>query len=191
MEKGASEVDFPIESRWRYKHALGVVIAIIFFIPVLILEWETMRFVPYLFLLISYIPISIIILSLKRSHFHFSVGEDFFTVRQGIVTRLERKIPFSVIQHIFVSQDLFDRVCGLASLTIENAAQGFAGNQTGVRRILGTTVVYNPHDGSGEVGSIGSKIIIPGLSKNNAEKLKQILLQKMQTSLPFDSNAGL
>ena len=110
------------------------------------------------FLLIQCIA-GIIVPILQRAPFHYATEENFLTVKQGILSKQQRHIPYGVIQNLFVEQDLFDRFFGLASLTIENASQ--------------------------------SNVNIPGLTEEDAETLKEIILQKMKDNPIKDNQSGL
>jgi uncharacterized membrane protein YdbT with pleckstrin-like domain len=105
---------------------------------------------------------------LRRANFHYSIEEKFLIIKQGILLREQRYIPYGVIQNLFIKQDLFDQIFGLASLTIENASEG-----------------------AGSVGFYGNKVSIPGLFKTDAEVLKGIILQKMKENPVMDSQSGL
>ena len=115
------------------------------------------------------------ILNLKN--FHYSIGENFLTLRQGILSKEQRNIPYGVIQNIFQKQDLLDRIFGLASLTIENSSHGQM------------SVQYQKK--SEVIGFSGNKVTIPGLTKANAEILKGIVLSRMKANPLEDSQSGL
>ena len=119
---------------------------------------------------------------LERANFHYILDSQYITIKQGIFSKKERHIPYGVIQHIFVKQDLIDRILGIASLAIENASMG-AGSQN-----IGTTQSRNSTE---QVGSRGNTVNVPGLTKANAELLKEMLLQKMKENPTSDSASGL
>ena len=107
------------------------------------------------------------------------------------MSKQERHIPYGVIQNIYVKQDLLDRLFGLASLAIENASQG-AGSQDGnTTKIFGMTFSNQRRQQTEIVGFRGNKVSVPGLTKQNAEVLKGIVLQKMKENPIEDSQSGL
>jgi membrane protein YdbS with pleckstrin-like domain len=117
---------------------------------------------------------------LIRLNFHYSTEERFFIVREGVFSKNQRNLPYGVIQNIFVKQDIFDRIFGLATLAIENASLGGKG-----------PVVNHRNQQAEAVGSSGNKINIPGLKKEDAEALKVIILQKMKENPVEDNQSGL
>ena len=129
---------------------------------------------------------------LRRATFHYSIDEQFLTLRQGILSKQERHIPYGVIQNIFVKQDLLDRILGLASLTIENASQG-AGALAASQELtaFGFRIGGRRRPRIEMVGFSGNKVNIPGLKKINAEILKEIILKKMKENPIEDSQSGL
>lgn len=146
----------------------------------------------YFWLYFAVIPYNFIMAILRRAVFHYSIEDKFLTLRQGILSKQQRHIPYGVIQNIFVKQDLFDRIFGLASLTIENAAQG-AGTfvAQGGKKIFGLMVRTQRRGQIEMVGFFGNKGIIPGLTKQNAETLKEIVLRKIKENPIEDSQSGL
>lgn len=163
-----NEKNYPITKLWIFKAPL---IIIVISIVALLFGY----YFPYLLIAL---PIYLIANPLIRANFHYSTEDKFFVVRQGVFSKKQRNLPYGVVQNVFVKQDVFDRIFGLASLRIENASQsGGKGNFGGSKSFrLGGT-----YQQQGEtVGSSGNKVNIPGLKKNSAEALKAILLQRMK-----------
>lgn len=126
--------------------------------------------------------------TLKVLTFRYYIEDKFLTLKQGIVSRQERHIPYGVIQNIFIKQDLFDRIFGLASLMIENASKEEPGQRTQV--IWGIT--FAPKNQRQElVGFMGNRVNIPGLKKVDAEMLKNAILQKMKENPMENKRSGL
>ena len=97
---------------------------------------------------------------LERAAFRYELGDKWLMLKQGVVTKQELHIPYGVIQNVVVSRDLFDRVFGLATLTIENAAVGAGitvgrGYETGRRGREGRNLAL--------IGFYGKKGDIPGV----------------------------
>lgn len=122
---------------------------------------------------------------LRRAYFHFSFDEKFIVLHQGILSRQQRNVPYGVIQTVFVQQGMFERIFGLAALSIEDFSQG-GKSQAGV----------DGYVGSGKhryemLGFMGNKIHIPGLKKDDAEKLKIFILQRIKENPIEDNQSGL
>ena len=182
-----TEKDFPIDIRWVVKSALQFLIPAI----VLILYYylETTRFAsstrpksdsaPYFSLIFAFAyPITgISVIWLRLKNFHFSLDPKCLTINQGIINKSQIHIPYGVIQNILVKQSILDRLFGLAFLTVENA--------------VGQGAFYEGRQKVEPVGVHGNKVSIPGLKKEHAEKLKDVLLQKMKENPHTDTKSGL
>ncbi len=173
-----TEKDYPITTLWVFK--TPIIIVIITVVGLFFGVWF-----PYL---VIAFPIFLIVNPLTRACFHYSTEEKFFVVREGIISKAQRNLPYGVIQNVFVKQDLFDRIFGLASLAIENASLGGKGALGGGGG--GKLGGIGNQQGEG-VGSSGNKVNIPGLKKEDAEALKNIILQKMKENPIEDSQSGL
>jgi hypothetical protein len=88
-----------------------------------------------------------------------------------------------MIQNIIVKQDWFDRLFGLATLSVENAALGPVNAMR-----LSAAQSRRQND---VVGSSGNKVNIPGLKKAEAEFLKLVILQRMKENPIEDGQSGL
>ena len=115
---------------------------------------------------------------LKRKYFHFSLGDQYLHVRQGVLSREQRNLPYSAIQDVIISKSLFERLFGLATLQIENAVR------PGLTDPYASTQIM-------AIGTYANKLIIPGLSKADAENLKNEILQKTRDVTQIDSQSGL
>ena len=165
-----TEKDYPVEMRWVIKSIIGMIVAmiILFFVSL-----------DYFFIYVILTPFYLTLTILRRRSFHYSMDESFLVVKQGVISKQQRNIPYGVIQNILVKQDVMDRLLGLAALNIENASSG--GGTANVR-------VKDKHE---MVGFKGNLISIPGLAKNNAETLKEIILKKVSDNPIEDSQSGL
>jgi len=164
-----TEKDYPIATLWIFKAPIIIilmnVVALFFgrYFPVLVLAF----------------PVYLIANPLIRGNFHYSLGEKFLLVKQGVISKKQRNLPYGVIQNVFLRQDLFERIFGLATLRIENAAQ--AG---GARNVPTQQEQEN-------VGASGNKVNIPGLKKQDAEELRNLILKKIKENPLEDSQSGL
>jgi len=192
-----TEKDYPVRGLWVFKPIIrslpGVVILILFLTFSVGTGTNNTGLNIYLFLCIGIgIIFGLVLPFLRRLTFHYSIEDKFLTLRQGILSRQQRHIPYGVIQNLFVKQDLFDRIFGLASLTIENASQGAGALAVPQQqKVFGMKVGVQRGQQMEMVGFSGNKVSIPGLTKANAEILKGIILQKMKENPIEDSQSGL
>lgn len=197
MNEIITEKNYPVQGLWVLKSIIrslpGVIILILLLTFSVGTKTNNTGLNIYLFLYMGIgIIFGLVLPFLRRLTFHYSIEDKFLTLRQGILSRQQRHIPYGVIQNLFVKQDLLDRIFGLASLTIENASQGagalaappkqkFFGMRAGAQRKQQIEMV----------GFSGNKVSIPGLTRVNAEILKGIVLQKMKENPIEDSQSGL
>src|SRR3989344_6560852 len=160
-----TEKNYPIEAKWIFKSILRSILSALIFSLLFFFGLNDSRSKLYLIIFIGFVPIDLIYFALRRVTFHYSIDDKFLLLKQGILSKQQRHIPYGVVQNIYVKQDFLDRIFGLTSLTLENASA----NQTKGQQA----------EQPGTVGFSGNKVIIPGLTKENAETLKNIILQKM------------
>src|SRR5207244_811524 len=123
---------------------------------------------------------------LWRAAFHYSLGSEFLVVRQGILSTQERNIPYGAIRDFSLDQDLFDRMFGLATLTIEDVSQDRGDVEAASPSLLAFLFmsrmerVYaaSPQARAPQLGFYGNKVRIAGLSVSDAETLKEMFLQR-------------
>ena len=182
MNEIITEEKYPISILWVVKsnlnYILGVIVFSIFFIFLSNQKSIIMGINQYLaiLVLIVSVPIKITISFLKIKTFHYSIEDDFLILKQGIISKEQRSIPYNVIQNIFITQSLFDRFFGFKVLIIENASNNTINNKNTEKFIIGYS---------------GNKVNIPGLKNNNAELLKEILLKKMEENKVISNKSGL
>lgn len=194
MDGIITEKDYPVQGLWIFKSRIGSLLSLIILVQLLWLSrFDTSKALKnsmYLIIIFAtYSYFHLIVTILRRATFHYSIEGQFLTLRQGILSKQQRHIPYGVIQNLFVKQDLFDRVFGLASLTIENASQGGGKGFFGGSKSFQLSEIYKQQGET--VGSSGNKVNIPGLKKKDAEVLKMIILQRMKENPIEDSQSGL
>jgi membrane protein YdbS with pleckstrin-like domain len=209
MNEIVTEKNYPIQTRWILKSILGYLFVLLLYGPFMLIGMfnqknnevpSTIVSIFFLVIAIIFILFNTILIFLRRKTFHYSIEDKFLTLKQGIISRQQRHIPYGVIQNIFVKQNLLDRFFGLASLTIENASQGagtlvvpqgqkFFGMRVGSGFRIGQRTEMGQQ--TEPIGSLGNAVSIPGLKKQNAEILKEIVLQKMKENPIEDNQSGL
>lgn len=99
-------------------------------------------------------------------------------------------MPYSEIKGVFVKQNLLDKILGLSLIKIEIKPEGDKNfnNKRSTSELNGAKNV----EGEGNaIVSSETKVIIPGLKKEDAEALKNIIMQKMKENPIEDSQSGL
>ncbi len=171
-----TEKDYPVTLLWAFK---SPIIFGLFLIVLFVVGYYSLP-------LVFFAIFTLIANPLLRTNFHYSLDEHFFQLKQGVIAKKQRNLPYGVIQNVFLKQDLFDRIFGLATLRIENAAQG--GTNGMKRKSVWTS---NRNANNEFLGSSGNTVNIPGLKKKDAEALKEVLLQKIKANPLADTGAGL
>jgi len=191
MNEVITEKNYPVENAWILKSALSWLIIIIIFGALFLFEANNIKNISNLVIYLFIGICSVIYAALRKNTFHYTFDAKFLNLQQGILNKQQRHIPYGVIQNIFVKQDLLDRLFGLASLTLENASVGAGSVPEGQVKAFGITLDNRKQQKAEMVGFSGNKVSIPGLSKQNAETLKGIVLQKMKENPIDDSQSGL
>ena len=137
---------------------------------------------------LSVLPI--ILLFVRKFNFHYSFDERFLVVEQGIIAKQKRYIPYSAFQDILVLRSWTDQLFGFATVCIENAS-GVGG------AILPVMTQYGAFSGSrmrfgvnrwlaSLMGANGNVVGIPGLSREDAQKVRQEALGRIAQTAHLD-----
>lgn len=175
-----TEKDYPITKLWIFK--TPIIIIVISIVALFFGYWFPYLVIALLFFLVTN--------PLIRANFHYATQEKFFEVKEGVISKKQRNLPYGVIQNVFVKQDVFDRIFGLATLRIENASQGGGKGFVGGSKSFRLSGVYQQQQNDA-IGSSKNAVNIPGLKKSSAEALKNVLLQRMKENPIEDSQSGL
>lgn len=206
MNEVITEKNYPIQTRWVIKDII-VAIPVFFFGVEIVFSYILRLFRSntnqldfasllkyYLIATIGLLIFATISMFWRRKNYHYTIEDKFLLIQQGIFSKQQRHIPYGVIQNIFLKQDLFDRIVNTASLTIENASQGGGNPAPQEEKIFGIRVGNRRAYRDSNIEMIGfskNKVGIPGLAKQDAETLKNIVLQKMRENPIDDSQSGL
>lgn len=90
----------------------------------------------------------------------YSLDKQDLTFKGGVVSRFEKVIPYSKIQHAIIYKTFWQRILGLSSLSIETA------RESGQKPTYGRQTVVKIRTGP----------FIPDLNKEDAEKLKNYII---------------
>lgn len=187
MQNNLTEKDFPIEPIWVTKvivlsigFAIFLVTAITFYmtaenIPPALLTFQNHFYVWTVAIIIFLNLINVISLILQKVNFHFQIGDENLIVNQGVISKRETHFRYGTIQNVFISQGILDRMLGICTLIVENAAMGAGGLSTGYQREFRRR--YSPVFGP---GISGNRLTVTGISAASAEKLKSVLLKKVE-----------
>lgn len=175
-----SDKNYPIEPIWVLKSTIASLILLPFLVAFFtFLFWGEFQTIStssshsyeslfYLGFIILAVPLHFFANVIRRATYHYQLEDKFLNLRQGIIRKQNRQLPFGVIQNVLVTRGLLDRLFGLSTLTIQNATQ--------------STVTDLKAQAANHAGFFGNTINIPGLSKENAEEIKSVLLKKIQES---------
>lgn len=175
-----NDKNYPIEPIWALKSTLVSLIALPFLVLFFtFLSWgniqsfsssthHDIRGFLYLGFFISAVPFHFFANVIRRATFHYQFDDKFLNLKQGLIRKQNRQLPFGVIQNVIVARGLLDRLFGLATITIQNATQS---NAKDIKAQV-----------SGSAGFFGNTIQIPGLTYENAEIIKDALLKKIKES---------
>jgi uncharacterized membrane protein YdbT with pleckstrin-like domain len=127
-------------------------------------------FIGFLIFAVFYILHNVYII-LWKSNYDFKFMPEYIFLHTGIIAKSEKHVPYNTLQDVTVSQGVIERMFGLASVMIENAAN----NQMRVGR--NGRPVFNG-------------ITIPGQTPANAQKITEALKAVILTK-PARSGTGL
>ncbi|MHB8710177.1 MAG: PH domain-containing protein [Minisyncoccota bacterium] len=80
---------------------------------------------PWLVFLVSFVVIfafHMVYMILWRSTYSFSFLPDYIVTKQGVIAKTENHLPYRSVQDVTISQGIVERMLGLATVRIENAA---------------------------------------------------------------------
>ena len=116
-------------------------------------------------------------LSLWQSSYRFQFLPEYILLKDGVISREERHLPYHTIQNVTVSQSFFEKLFSICSVTIQNAATG-------------APVVSKSFSLSGGGSGLAmSGIQIPGQTLENGRKISDILNSII--SQTADTRSGL
>ena len=109
-------------------------------------------------LILFLVVIYVIYYLIWKKTYTFQFLPQFIFVRQGVISRQEKNLPYNTIQDVSVKQGIIERLLGISSVYIQNAAQS------------------SPvQAGRGRVISVFSGVIIPGQSLERANKIADVV----------------
>lgn len=181
-----TEKKYPIPLIWIF------IMPFFIFLPLVVVYFVHDFFDDFLTYFFSIVCLVVLIINyLNRKNFHYSVEKKNFVVKKWNSLESQRYLPYSAINNIFIKQNLLDKILGLSLIKIEIKPEGDKKNFNNKRS---TSELNGAKEVEGEGNAIvfsKSKIIIPCLKKEDAEALKNVILQKMKENQIKDSQLGL
>ncbi len=112
--------------------------------------------------LFLYLFVTYLIAVLVYNHFIFSVNKNNVNLEYGIIHKRHVSIPYAQIQNVNITRTFIDRMLGIARIEIESAGSASARK----RDIVGGT-------------RSKAEAYLPGLNLKDAQKLHDLILQKV------------
>jgi uncharacterized membrane protein YdbT with pleckstrin-like domain len=132
----------------------------------------------------AWMMVNLIVVILQKDNFHYEFTEKIINLQQGVISKSQRHVFYGRVQNIILSQDLFDRLLGIASLTIETASD--AG---------GAVLLKNNEKRAGlfwfKLGFLSNSVTIPGLLYPQALMLRKFVLEQIKNNPIDDAQSGL
>ena len=94
--------------------------------------------------------------------YYYDVGDSFLKIRKGVIIRREITVPYNRIQDVYLDQDIMDHIFHLFDLYVSTATP---------------TSIVEAH--------------IDGLNSVNAQKIRDLILQKVSSSNVTNPDGGV
>lgn len=147
-----SNESYPIQSAWLPMRIIGTIVSSLIY-AVLISGYLAIRTESNTYAIVSFLPtflviavvmfvIQIVGLLIWKSNYRFSFTPEYLQYHSGIISQSEQHFPYRTIQDVTVSRSVLERMFGLATVRIENAAQvavGRYGTKNAGIQIVGQT----------------------------------------------------
>lgn len=152
---------YPIQIKKRISFSLAfwfvLIIAIFFVISIF-----SLTIAVYTAVILGVLVIIGILWSLLYlNSIEYSLDNKNLTFKGGVISRFEKVLPYSKIQHVITYESFWQRILGLSSVSIETAREsGFAQNTYGRQNTI----------------QIRTGPFIPDLNTEEAEKLKNYII---------------
>lgn len=114
-------------------------------------------------LVVTYV-LRIISSLLWRANYSFNFLPDYIVTKQGIIAKKENHLPYRAVQDVTVSQGIVERMLGIATVRIENAAAA----QAAGRNVVSSAVLI-PGQPLAQANEISDAIKRVALTKNSSQ----------------------
>lgn len=187
MSEILTEKEIPIQKLWLLKGLVDVFVVfllLLIFLSFFILHSSTEK-IDVLHILSLYFSITtafFFILSIplflrfvRRLNFHFAFGQKNIVLRQGTISQQYRAILYADVRNVHIHQGVFERICGLASITFDDSSQIQRNSMNMYGQVRVSKNLWIEH-----VGFLENRVHIPGLRLEDALRLQTYIVQKGQ-----------
>lgn len=170
MEPQEEAVSFPIQRSWVVLRVISLSLLLLILLVLRFgFDLSTIGIIVYTLYFIFSIR-----------NFSYKLEKKYLHIKQGVINKQERYLPYDVIQHVTVKQGIIDKILGLRSISIENAAEAGGYKNSRQRRKHQISHGFN-----------GNTLLVPGLRRNDAEDFRRIILQKIKDNPISSTKSGL
>ena len=170
LSEDISNKTYPLSNKWM---AITLISRLIgsFVLPAIIIFFlfikanEQMSSDDWVYLILGWLAFGILVsivrtiaLFLWKKNYAFNFTSEHIYYKEGVISLSEKHMPYSSIQDVTVRQGIIERLLGLASVVIENAAQQAL--------MVGS---------NGQQMSVFSGVILQGISISDANKITNVL----------------
>ena len=146
-------------------------------------------------LIILMVIISVPLIKIWHKNLSYHIDEERITINQGILTKVQKNIPYRAITDFLLHRSLFDQWLGIASVRIQTAGQSQSAAVYGYEGDLAALTEWDPlinvlrnkirvlHGTSTDIPGVSGGA--PGKPESEADVLLQILdeLKSIRTTL--------
>jgi len=162
---------YPISKKWVWSSFISaiffsifiVIFLAIFFIRIIVdssnINYAIFPLLLLLFLVIFFIKI--VVTFVWKKNYYFEFLPDYVLLRTGVFSRQENHLPYKSIQNILNKQSVLDRILGLGTVVIQNAAQQMVQSSRGRGTVVesGISIVWQPKEKAEELNNILNGIV--------------------------------
>jgi membrane protein YdbS with pleckstrin-like domain len=159
--KPASVVTYPLEQRKIFKKfTIAMIWRSIFFLAILVTLALTTQSsgntkgILIIALIAVYVIAAILEFLYQREYYrtyYYDIEKDFLIIKKGFITPHQTMLPYEKLQDVYMDQDIFDRIFNLWDVHVSTAT-----------------------------AMSGHEAHIDGVSLDNGEKLREIILEKIR-----------
>jgi putative membrane protein len=165
-QKISSET-YPINGKWVWSAIFGAIVFSLFltliFSSFFIRVTEGLGLNSIFLLVVVFgilFFINMIFKSIWKSNFYFEFMPDYILLRTGVISRSENHLPYKSIQNVLNNQTILDRMFGLSTVTIQNAAQQMVSSRgQSIGQGSAIALVWQPKDKADELSQILNDIV--------------------------------
>ncbi len=90
-----------------------------------------------------------------KKNYYFEFTPEYILLRTGVFSRSENHLPYKSIQNVVNRQGILDRILGISTVTIQNAAQQMIQTRNGRSSVgIGISLVWQPKAKAEELNKI-------------------------------------